>query len=56
LAAGRLHSRFRSKLTTNKAATEDQLDSAKAYVEALVFDMFQLAADLEAQPSRWPRF
>ena len=41
---------FRTKLTTNKAATEDQLDSAKAYVEALVFDMFQLAVDLEASP------
>ena len=45
---------FRSKLTTNKAATEDQLDSAKAYVEALVFDMFQLAADLEASPRVGP--
>jgi 2-oxoisovalerate dehydrogenase E1 component len=45
---------FRSKLTTSKAATEDQLDSAKAYVEALVFDMFQLAVDLEASPRVGP--
>jgi 2-oxoisovalerate dehydrogenase E1 component len=45
---------FRGKLTATKAATEDQLDSAKAYVEALVFDMFQLAIDLEASPRVGP--
>jgi 2-oxoisovalerate dehydrogenase E1 component len=45
---------FRSKLTTSKVANEDQLDSAKAYVEALVFDMFQLAIDLEASPRVGP--
>jgi len=45
---------FRSKLSANKVATEDELESAKAYVEALVFDMFQLAIDLEASPRVGP--
>jgi 2-oxoisovalerate dehydrogenase E1 component len=45
---------FSSKLITNKVATQDQLDSAKAYVEALVFDMFQLAVDIEVSPRVGP--
>jgi 2-oxoisovalerate dehydrogenase E1 component len=38
---------FRSKLVANRVVGEDALDNAKAYNEALVFDMFQLAANLE---------
>jgi 2-oxoisovalerate dehydrogenase E1 component len=41
---------FRTKLTANKVATEDKLSSEKAYVEALISDMFRLAVDLEASP------
>jgi len=45
---------FRNKLVGTKAVSEDELDSAKAHVEALVFDMFQLATDLEASPRVGP--
>lgn len=38
---------FRSKLVANRVVSEDALDNAKASIEALVFDMFQLAANLE---------
>lgn len=41
---------FRSKLLNAKVVAEDALDSAKAFVEAAVFDMFQLAIDPEASP------
>jgi 2-oxoisovalerate dehydrogenase E1 component len=41
---------FRRKLLENKVVTEDALDSAKAFIEAAIFDMFQLAIDLEASP------
>ena len=41
---------FRNKLIESRAATADELDQAKAFVEAAIFDMFQLAADLEASP------
>ncbi len=41
---------FRNKLASTKAVSEDELDNTKAHVEALVFDMFQLATDLEASP------
>src|SRR5438045_5666933 len=45
---------FRNKLIENGAATSDALDSAKAFVEAAIFDMFQLATDLEASPRVGP--
>lgn len=38
---------FRNKLVANRVVSEDELDNAKASIEALVFDMFQLAANLE---------
>jgi len=41
---------FRNKLTTNKALDDDALDSARVFVEAAVFDMFQLAIDLNISP------
>ncbi len=41
---------FRHKLIEHQVATEDELDSARAYVEAAIFDMFQLATDLDASP------
>jgi len=41
---------FRTKLTANKVATEDELSSEKAYIEALISDMFGLAVDLDASP------
>ena len=41
---------FRSKLVENRVATEDALDAAKAAIETTIFEMFQLAADLEASP------
>src|SRR5437764_13791251 len=41
---------FRNKLTGNRVFTDDELDSARAWVEATVFDMFQLATDLDASP------
>lgn len=41
---------FRNKLIEGKAVTEDALESARAQIQATVFDMFKLAADLEASP------
>jgi 2-oxoisovalerate dehydrogenase E1 component len=41
---------FRAKMLDNKIVGEDALDSAKAFMEATIFDMFQLAVDLEASP------
>jgi 2-oxoisovalerate dehydrogenase E1 component len=41
---------FRAKLLENNAASEDALDSARTFIEAAIFDMFQLATDLEASP------
>jgi 2-oxoisovalerate dehydrogenase E1 component len=41
---------FRSKLLENNTASEDALDSARTFIEAAIFDMFQLATDLEASP------
>ncbi len=41
---------FRAKMLDNKIVSEDALDSAKAFMEATIFDMFQLAVDLEASP------
>jgi 2-oxoisovalerate dehydrogenase E1 component len=41
---------FRAKMLDNKIISEDALDSAKAFMEATIFDMFQLATDLEASP------
>jgi 2-oxoisovalerate dehydrogenase E1 component len=45
---------FRKKLVSAGAFTEDAMDSARACTEALVFDMFQLAADLKASPRVGP--
>src|SRR5687767_10398849 len=41
---------FRNKILGNHVVSEDALDSARAHVEASVFDMFQLAADLDVSP------
>jgi len=41
---------FRTKLLENRTLTEDVLDSAKAFIDAAIFDMFQLAVDLSASP------
>jgi 2-oxoisovalerate dehydrogenase E1 component len=41
---------FRHKLIESKAVTEEMLESARAHIQATVFDMFKLAADLEASP------
>lgn len=41
---------FRSKLLEAKVLTEAALDSAKNAIDALVFDMFRLATDLDASP------
>jgi 2-oxoisovalerate dehydrogenase E1 component len=41
---------FRHKLLEIGAATEDALDSVKERIETEVFEMFRLAADLEASP------
>ncbi|HET8550087.1 MAG TPA: thiamine pyrophosphate-dependent enzyme [Bryobacteraceae bacterium] len=41
---------FRRKLIENRIVTADKLDSAKSVIERHVFDMFRLAADLEASP------
>lgn len=38
---------FRGKLVANRVVSEDALDEAKTCIEALVFDMFQLATNLE---------
>jgi 2-oxoisovalerate dehydrogenase E1 component len=41
---------FRARLIDSRVVTEDALDTAKACIDAAIFDMFQLAADLEASP------
>ena len=41
---------FRRKLLASGALTEEALESARAHIQATVFDMFKLAADLEASP------
>ncbi len=41
---------FRHKLIEHGAVTGTELDSAKARIEATIFDMFQLAIDLDASP------
>ncbi|HEY2016568.1 MAG TPA: thiamine pyrophosphate-dependent enzyme [Bryobacteraceae bacterium] len=41
---------FRNKLLAARVVTEDELDSARAHIEAAVFDMFQLAVDLDVSP------
>ncbi len=41
---------FRNKVVENGLATEDELDGARAHVEAAVFDMFHLATDLDISP------
>ena len=46
---------FQHKLIEGKAVSEDALESARAHIQATVFDMFKLAADLEASPRVGPR-
>jgi len=41
---------FRTRLVESRAAAADALDSARAYIEAALFDMLQLAVDAEASP------
>src|SRR5688572_3721683 len=41
---------FRNKIIESRAVSEEALESVKASVEAAVFSMFQLAADLQASP------
>jgi 2-oxoisovalerate dehydrogenase E1 component len=41
---------FRKKLIASGTVTEDALDGAKAGIEALVFEMFKLATDLQVSP------
>jgi len=41
---------FRKKLIACGAVTEDALDGAKVCIEALVFEMFKLAIDLQVSP------
>jgi 2-oxoisovalerate dehydrogenase E1 component len=41
---------FRHKLLASGAVTEEQLESTRAHIQAAIFDMFKLAADLEASP------
>jgi 2-oxoisovalerate dehydrogenase E1 component len=43
-------SAFRKRLADAHILTEDELDSARASIEAIVFDMFRLAVDLERSP------
>src|SRR5437868_415776 len=45
---------FRTKLIESRAVTEDALDAAKDSVESAIFEMFQLAIDLEASPRVGP--
>ena len=45
---------FRRTLTENGAVGADLLDSARERVRCMVFEMFRLAADLEASPARCP--
>jgi 2-oxoisovalerate dehydrogenase E1 component len=41
---------FRNKLLESVTLTQDAMDSAKAIIDATVFDMFHLATDLTASP------
>lgn len=41
---------FRQKLLANGALTEEALESARAHIQATIFDMFKLAASLDASP------
>jgi 2-oxoisovalerate dehydrogenase E1 component len=41
---------FRQKLLSSGALTEEALESARAHIQATVFDMFKLAASLDASP------
>ena len=41
---------FRAKVIDNKLASEAALDAARQEIEAVTFDMFRLAVDLEASP------
>src|SRR3954447_7877048 len=41
---------FPAKLLAGGAVTEDALDSTRVWIEAALFDMLQLAVDLEASP------
>ena len=41
---------FRQKLLASGVLTEGALEGARAYIQAMVFDMFKLAADLDASP------
>jgi 2-oxoisovalerate dehydrogenase E1 component len=41
---------FRRKLVDSGAVSEDALDTARTTIEAVIFEMFQLATDLEASP------
>src|SRR5581483_2017929 len=45
---------FRSKLLASGVVGEDALDSARVWIEAALFDMLQLAVDLEASPRVGP--
>jgi 2-oxoisovalerate dehydrogenase E1 component len=41
---------FRARLVESEVVTENALDTARAWVEQLVFETFRLATDLEASP------
>jgi 2-oxoisovalerate dehydrogenase E1 component len=41
---------FRQKLLSSGALTEEALESARAHIQAAIFDMFKLATDLDASP------
>jgi 2-oxoisovalerate dehydrogenase E1 component len=41
---------FRAKLVEHKVASDASLDAGRSEIDAAVFDMFRLAADLEASP------
>ena len=47
---------FRSTLVDHGVASAESLDAARAEVDATIFAMFQLAADLDAEPARHDRF
>jgi 2-oxoisovalerate dehydrogenase E1 component len=41
---------FRTRLIENRVASAAELDDARAGIETIIFEMFQLAIDLEASP------
>jgi 2-oxoisovalerate dehydrogenase E1 component len=45
---------FRKKMLANKALTETALDGSRDSIDSTVFEMFRLAADLEASPRIGP--